>query len=94
MVFCSWASNLSLRSTRNFIEQPDFYDWYISYVLWVKSSLNFIIIGGYSSGYIDEIIKYSSYADKWIYVGKLKQARGYHATSVLPLSKVEGFCSR
>ena len=91
VVFCSWASNLSPRSTRNVIEQPDFYDWYISYVLWVKSSFNFIIIGG---SYYDDVLRYNPYADKWIPVAKLKQARVHHATSVLPLSKVEGFCSR
>ena len=40
------------------------------------------------------IIKYNAFADKWIPVGELKVARSSHATSVLPLSKVEGFCSR
>ena len=40
------------------------------------------------------IIKYNAFADKWIPVGELKVARSSHATSVLPFSKVEGFCSR
>ena len=44
--------------------------------------------------YYDDVLRYNAYADKWIPVGKLKQARSYHATSILPLSKVEGFCSR
>ena len=44
--------------------------------------------------YYDDVLRYNPYADKWIRVGKLKQARSFHATSVLPLSKVEGFCSR
>ena len=50
--------------------------------------------GGYDRDYLAEIIKYNAFADKWIPVGELKQARHFHATSVLPLSKVEGFCSR
>ena len=55
-----------------------------------------MIIGGRGSSgsYYDDVLRYDPYADKWIPVGKLKQARGHHATSVLPLSKVEGFCSR
>ena len=53
-----------------------------------------MLSGGWNGGEIGEIIKYNAFADKWIPVGELKQARDFHASSVLPLSKVEGFCSR
>ena len=53
-----------------------------------------MLTGGRDGDYLAEIIKYNAFADKWIPVGELKVARAGHATSVLPLSKVEGFCSR
>ena len=59
-----------------------------------KGCFNFILTGGSNVDYLAEIIKYNAIANKWIPVGELKVARSYHATSVLPLSKVEGFCSR
>ena len=53
-----------------------------------------MLTGGWSGSDFAEIIKYNAFADKWIPVGELKVARTDHATSVQPLSKVEGFCSR
>ena len=50
--------------------------------------------GGGAERFIGEIMKYNAFADKWIPVAELKQRKNYHATSVIPLSKVEGFCSR
>ena len=53
-----------------------------------------MLSGGWDGSDLGEIIKYNAFADKWIPVGKLKVARNYHATSVLPISEVKGFCSR
>ena len=54
-----------------------------------------MLSGGWDGrSYLAEIIKYNAFADKWIPVGELKVARSDHATSVQPLSKVEGYCSR
>ena len=53
-----------------------------------------MLTGRWDRSDLGEIIKYNAFADKWIPVGELKVARRWHATSVLPLSKVEGFCSR
>ena len=53
-----------------------------------------MLTGGYNGSYLGDIVKYNALVDKWIPVGELKVARSFHATSVLPLSKVEGFCSR
>ena len=54
-----------------------------------------MLSGGWDGrSYLAEIIKYNAFADKWIPVGELKQARNAHATSVLPLSMVKSFCSR
>ena len=50
--------------------------------------------GAGAERFIGEIMKYNAFADKWIPVGELKKPRFGHATSVLPLSKVKGFCSR
>ena len=63
-----------------------------------KKLFNFILTGGLEGDPIfgeslAEIIKYNAFANKWIPVGELKQGRAFHATSVLPLSMVEGFCS-
>ena len=53
-----------------------------------------MLTGGWNGSDLGEIIKYDSVAKKWIPVEELKQARNAHATSVLPLSMVKGFCSR
>ena len=65
------------------------------YLLLVKGCFNFMLTGGANGrSKLGGIIKYNAFADKWIPVGELKQARNVHATSVLPLSMVKGFCSR